>query len=217
MSSLYICVSCRHALRSSLRRRVQHGQNSPKQNALQVTFGISRPLSTSILARSAQPQPYQKSAPKPTFETPTPPSAATTSQFNPVKSVAKELRKRASVTTETYIAYGVCEKLVKECVLQADYKIPKAQEKNTNIPKTKDGEDLGVGEGWWYQCMSLRAHLLSPLLRAMNSPWPYTNLQYLGTGNVSTHVHAHLPTSHVSTCIRSNLASASARPFLLYG
>ncbi|KAL9130481.1 MAG: hypothetical protein Q9217_001353 [Psora testacea] len=71
-------------------------------------------------------------------------------QFSPARSIAQELRKRASATTETYIAYGACENLVKECARQAAYKIPQAQNKNVDIPKTKDGEDLGVGEGWWY-------------------------------------------------------------------
>ena len=53
--------------------------------------------------------------------------------------------------TETYIAYGSCEKLVKESARQAAYTIPQAKEKDFSIPKTKEGEDLGVGEGWWYE------------------------------------------------------------------
>ena len=64
--------------------------------------------------------------------------------------IAKELRKRASSVTETYVAYGACEKLIKECARQADYSIPQAQERGIEVPKTKDGEDLGVGTGWWY-------------------------------------------------------------------
>ncbi|KAL9098606.1 MAG: hypothetical protein Q9163_005769 [Psora crenata] len=76
-------------------------------------------------------------------------------QFSPARSIAQELRKRASVTTETYVAYGACETLVKECARQAAYKIAQAQDKNVDIPKTKDGEDLGVGEGWWYERLGL--------------------------------------------------------------
>lgn len=53
--------------------------------------------------------------------------------------------------TETYVAYGACERLVKECARQADYTIPQAREKDVEIPKTKDGEDLGVGTGWWFE------------------------------------------------------------------
>lgn len=56
-----------------------------------------------------------------------------------------------SSVTETYVAYGVCENLVKECARQADYRIPQAHEKNVEVPKTKDGEDLGVGTGWWFE------------------------------------------------------------------
>jgi cytochrome b pre-mRNA-processing protein 3 len=53
--------------------------------------------------------------------------------------------------TETYVAYGACDALVKECARQADYTIPQALEKRGVIPKTKDGEDLGVGSGPWYE------------------------------------------------------------------
>ena len=65
--------------------------------------------------------------------------------------MAKELRKRAPALTETYVAYGVCEVLVKECARQADYTIPQVREKNVEVPKTKDQEDLGVGTGWWFE------------------------------------------------------------------
>lgn len=65
--------------------------------------------------------------------------------------LAKGLRARAGNFTETYVAYGVCDRLVKECARQADYTIPQAREKNVEVPKTKDGEDLGVGTGWWFE------------------------------------------------------------------
>lgn len=57
--------------------------------------------------------------------------------------------------TETYVAYGCCEKLIKESARQAAYRIPQAKEQDVPIPKTKDGEDLGVGEGWWYETLGL--------------------------------------------------------------
>ncbi|KAL8806963.1 MAG: hypothetical protein Q9200_004856, partial [Gallowayella weberi] len=56
---------------------------------------------------------------------------------------AAEVRKRATSVTETYIAYGVCERLVQECAKQADYTIPQRYEKNGVIPKGAKGEDLG--------------------------------------------------------------------------
>lgn len=57
--------------------------------------------------------------------------------------------------TETYVAYGVTEGLVKECAKQADYSIPQAKQRGVEIPKTKDGQDLGIGTGWWYEGMLL--------------------------------------------------------------
>jgi hypothetical protein len=34
--------------------------------------------------------------------------------------------------------------------LQADYTIPQATDYDAEVPKTEDGEDLGVGGGWWH-------------------------------------------------------------------
>jgi hypothetical protein len=50
----------------------------------------------------------------------------------------------------TYTAYGATKELYKECARQADYKVPQAQDSDAEMPKTEDGEDLGVGEGWWH-------------------------------------------------------------------
>ena len=72
-------------------------------------------------------------------------------ESSPTYNLAKAVRQRASAVTETYVAYGACESLVKECAAQADYSIPQSHEKGVDIPKTKDGEDLGVGKGWWYE------------------------------------------------------------------
>ena len=65
--------------------------------------------------------------------------------------IAKELHKRAPSVTETYVAYGSCEVLVKECARQAEYTIPQVRDKNVEVPQTKDKEDLGVGTGWWFE------------------------------------------------------------------
>ena len=158
MPSKYVCSNCRQTLRLRLRQALQNHAQSREW----ISTHANRPLSTVRILQAAQPQPYQKAStssastappssdPKAYPKTPEPSPG---SSFSPAQSIARELRKRAGVTTETYVAYGVCETLVKECARQAAYKIPQAQQKNTDIPKTKDGEDLGVGDGWWYQCM----------------------------------------------------------------
>ncbi|MCJ1286990.1 hypothetical protein MMC26_006337 [Xylographa opegraphella] len=78
-----------------------------------------------------------------------------TAEQSPSRKLAQEFRKRAPETTETYVAYGVSEALVKECAKQADYSIPQAKEKGVEIPKSQNGEDLGVGIGWWYEELGL--------------------------------------------------------------
>ena len=57
--------------------------------------------------------------------------------------------------TETYVAYGACETLVNECARLADYSVPQAQEKDGVVPKTSQGEDVGIGTGWWYEAPGL--------------------------------------------------------------
>jgi cytochrome b pre-mRNA-processing protein 3 len=64
-------------------------------------------------------------------------------------AVAFQNRKVGGLT-ETYTAYGVTEELYKECSRQADYSIPQARDDNAEVPKTEEGEDLGVGGGWWH-------------------------------------------------------------------
>ncbi|BAE65365.1 unnamed protein product [Aspergillus oryzae] len=58
---------------------------------------------------------------------------------------------RPGTTAETYVAYGMTQKLFEACSSQADYSIPQATQKGAQVPKTEAGEDLGVGEGWWYE------------------------------------------------------------------
>ncbi len=64
--------------------------------------------------------------------------------------VAADLKKVAGRAAETYTAYGASEVLYKECARQADYSIPQAGKDDEELPKTENGEDLGVGEGWWH-------------------------------------------------------------------
>lgn len=42
--------------------------------------------------------------------------------------------------------------LYKECTAQADYSIPQAADPDAEMPKTEEGEDLGVSveESWWH-------------------------------------------------------------------
>ncbi|KAL2221448.1 hypothetical protein M432DRAFT_172731 [Thermoascus aurantiacus ATCC 26904] len=65
--------------------------------------------------------------------------------------LAKSVLPRPGTTAETYVAYGFTQKLFEACSAQADYRIPQASQKGAQVPKTPAGEDLGVGEGWWYE------------------------------------------------------------------
>lgn len=71
-----------------------------------------------------------------------------------VSGLANKFRSPGNAA-ETYVAYGMTQKLFEACSSQADYKIPQASQKGVEVPKTEAGEDLGVGEGWWYTGESL--------------------------------------------------------------
>jgi len=43
-----------------------------------------------------------------------------------------------------------------ECSTQAEYTIPQAKDDEAEMPKTEDGEDLGVGSTWWHTELGLK-------------------------------------------------------------
>lgn len=70
--------------------------------------------------------------------------------LSPRLKVAQDFKKVVGRTTESYSAYGGTEDLYKECSRQADYTIPQLEDPEAEALRTEDGEDLGVGQGWWY-------------------------------------------------------------------
>lgn len=61
----------------------------------------------------------------------------------------------AGSVAETYVSYGMTEKLYEACSRQAEYQIPQVSQKGVEVPKTAAGEDLGVSESWWYKGSSI--------------------------------------------------------------
>ena len=68
----------------------------------------------------------------------------------PSRWLPGDLEKLKGGTIGTYNAYGMTELLYRECAVQADYSMPKLEDDEAEVPKTEDGEDLGVGGGWWH-------------------------------------------------------------------
>lgn len=165
MASSTHCTACLRILRRQLCQprhvrcvflfstpgNTNHHQISPapQQPHIQSRFlSLSPPLSAAQPAAQKAVPPHPPAAQQ--SDNPPPLGKIALNGPSTAQSIAAEVRKRASSVTETYIAYGVSEKLVKECARQADYTIPQAGEKGVEIPKTKDGEDLGIGTGYWY-------------------------------------------------------------------
>ena len=166
----------------------------------------------------------QKLEPKATTSPSTPPptkvSPTVNTSSSPVLKLAEEVRKRATGFTETYVAYGVTETFVKECARQADYKIVK--DKDGQIPKTKDQEDLGVGVAgsWWYERMLFRLiYPLEPEELPSNSPphrvRPFPYIQHLGPNNPTAHVSPYSPLPCLPRRPRPSLAPTHYRSFQL--
>ncbi|EED21776.1 conserved hypothetical protein [Talaromyces stipitatus ATCC 10500] len=97
--------------------------------------------------------------------------------------ILKSLASRRGGAAETYVSYGFTQKLYEACSSQADYEIPQLAQKGVEIPKTAEGEELGVGEGLWYkelellptfstwsQVTFLHMYLLTVRIRALPSP-----------------------------------------------
>lgn len=162
MASNFICTACLRVLRQQSRhaRRVY-----PLTINVQVRPSIPHPSirSFSIPPFLLSPQTAQRPPSAPSMPTrlvndsiaPTAEAGQQSDSPSAVDKLAAEVRKHASATTETYVAYGVCETLANECARQADYTMPQALEEGASIPRTKNGEHIGVGKGWWYEGNSL--------------------------------------------------------------
>ncbi|KAF1997097.1 hypothetical protein P154DRAFT_441931 [Amniculicola lignicola CBS 123094] len=69
--------------------------------------------------------------------------------------IASRLRASAPLMTETYVAFGAAQELMKECSRPGDYSIPQALEKDGEIPVDDKGTHLGTGSGWWHDTLGL--------------------------------------------------------------
>lgn len=76
---------------------------------------------------------------------------STTLTASASSGILKSLASRQGGAAETYVSYGFTQKLYEACSSQADYEIPQLAQKGVEVPKTANGEELGVGEGWWYK------------------------------------------------------------------
>ncbi len=147
------------------------GANEPKLEApaisrrFRLAYPPSRSLQTSIhfnAASNPSPLPRETApeAPQPQSQTPKDSTREPASPTNKAQSAgrvprasqfASAIRRHAAGTTETYVAFGSTERLLKECATQASYTLPNATDKSAAITKTQDGQELGIGKGWWYE------------------------------------------------------------------
>ncbi|KAI6793534.1 hypothetical protein KC363_g1908 [Hortaea werneckii] len=140
MANTAVCTTCLRTLRNQLRQELRHA--SPR--AAPPSF--IRSLTTSAARRAEDSQRSAKPPPPPSASAP--PSSFDLSNF------ASSLRKTDTLrsTTEPYIAYGSTEDLFRACTQQCSYTIPaRNQDPPEPAPKNAAQEDVGVGEGWWFQ------------------------------------------------------------------
>lgn len=61
-------------------------------------------------------------------------------------------QKQMQAATEPYVAYGATEDLFRACARAGEYSMPTVTEGEEPL-RTSKGEDLGIGQGWWYEGM----------------------------------------------------------------
>ena len=250
MSSNYVCLACRRVVqqRTSTLAKSQTVKGCFASNQSYKSFSTIHKHAAPT-ATASKPIPHQAKTATTTRTSP-PPSApqkptpkVPLKKPSTTKSIAKSIRETMPAATETYIAYGACEKLVQECTRQAEYHIPQATQKGVEIPRTKEGTELGVGEGWWYQSTRAHSSSLSLLLHSPslpdytihnptstsqlenaneisplhNSTPPPSHLRNLGPSHLPTHVPPDRPIPLFPSLTRPALASTSHRPFLVSG
>jgi hypothetical protein len=122
------------------------------------------------------------------------------------------------------VAYGTTEALYRQCAVQANYDIPQMREKGGIVPKSETGEELGVGDSWWYKGMLASLGLLHEQHSSMVRREVMINIldvlishcrrqidahvQYLGSNNLSTYVHPHRPLTTFPSRARASMAPA---------
>ncbi|KAL6717049.1 Serine carboxypeptidase 3 [Lecanora helva] len=199
MASRSVCLACSQSLRQSTHR--VYSVTPPNQlRTCSKPPNPHKQFSTNhrLAAAQAKQQPKITITPSPLPNAPSKSSSAAPLQDTPPSQSATSTKKGLgqkirdtlpSSVTETYIAYGACEKLIKECARQADYTIPQAREKDVEIPRTKDGEDLGVGTGWWFETLNLTPTFMT---------WAQITFlhMYLLTVRLRMFPPAHAPTWH---------------------
>ncbi|KAF2008573.1 hypothetical protein BU24DRAFT_497780 [Aaosphaeria arxii CBS 175.79] len=143
MASNYTCRACSRAIftPSSL-----YGQakSIPRKNILRNLPQSHRSLSSTASSS------YHATSSLSAEKKPQPKSGGLSA------GLAKKLREKAPLMTETYVAYGAAQELLKECAKKGDYQIPQAQEKNGEIPTDETGAHIGIGTGWWYDTLGLQ-------------------------------------------------------------
>lgn len=134
MSTSSICTSCIRTLRQQTRRQLLQ----PQKPSRDLSRALSRAFTTTRTL-SQEPTPSSKD----------PPAAPTQASF--IASLRSSSNPIAKATTEPYVAYGATEDLFKACAATCSYTIPALSEKPPQpAPKNDKGEDIGLGEGWWF-------------------------------------------------------------------
>lgn len=136
MSNSTICTSCIRSLRQQTRRHLLQRQSQQKPSIPSITSTTTRAFTSSPRTLAAD---QQGKPPNPT------------DQASFIASLRSSSNPIAKATTEPYVAYGATEDLFRACAQTCSYTIPSAEEKPpAPAPKNERGEDVGVGEGWWF-------------------------------------------------------------------
>ncbi|KAI2787770.1 hypothetical protein POX_f08147 [Penicillium oxalicum] len=147
MSTIRVSSLWARELRGSQLQHVQRQVNS--RGYLSTTS-----CSTPTLVRSENTTQHATSRSTPSSSRRISSTSHTYAQGSALSRLAKSALSPGS-SAETYVAYGMTQKLFQACSSQADYQVPQATQKDVPVPTTESGEHLGVSDSWWYKELGL--------------------------------------------------------------
>ncbi|CAI7586630.1 hypothetical protein N7533_007898 [Penicillium manginii] len=119
--------------------------------------GLQRPLSQRATISSTSWQAPSANVSSKTSSTPPSTLLLPSRSYSQGSAVSRLARSASSpgAAAETYVAYGMTQKIFEACSKQGDYTIPQASQKGVEVPLTASGEHLGVSDSWWYKELGL--------------------------------------------------------------
>lgn len=127
-----ICRPCRDLARRQLRALIEVHHPVPRASIAEIASASRRQYHQTAPRRNEQSQPEREPS---TFA-------------KAIASVGSAILPKKA--TQPYAIFGATDLIYKACSAPANYIISPELRKTDDVPKTEDGEEIGVGGGVWH-------------------------------------------------------------------